>query len=320
MPERPHEFELIAELFAPLATSEAALGLVDDVALLQLQNDCDLAVTTDALVEGVHFFPTDPPETVAKKVLRQNLSDIAAKGAEPCGYLMALSLPDHISLEWLRSFCNGLREDQERFNLSLLGGDTTRTTGPLSVAVTALGSVPRGQLIRRSGARPGDLVFVSGTIGDAGEGLAVLKAGKQTGDAWLINRYRVPQPRLSLGRALRGVASAALDVSDGLLADLGHIASTSGIRIRVDIECVPLSTAFRNTCGDIEAAIVRAATAGDDFEIAFTARSAAAVEDAARRVGTPVTRIGNVEPGVGVVLCRPDGSVVPTPKLGFEHF
>ncbi|MDE1937570.1 MAG: thiamine-phosphate kinase [Alphaproteobacteria bacterium] len=324
MAKRPSEFALIAKVFAPLATSPGAFDLRDDAAVLPAREGCDLVVTTDALVEGVHFLASDPPGTVAKKALRVNLSDLAAKGAEPVGYLLALSLPERVDEAWLESFAQGLGDDQAEFNVSLLGGDTTATPGPLTLAITAMGHVPTGGMICRAGAVAGDAVFISGTIGDGGGGLAVLKGDGERLDARereeLVARYRTPPPRLALGQALRGVASAALDVSDGLIADLAHITEVSGVRIVVEVEQVPYSQALRALWGDTREGRIRAVTSGDDYEIAFTARSEAAVLAAARRSGVPVTRIGWVEAGSGVALLDADGREIPLSHAGFTHF
>jgi thiamine-monophosphate kinase len=310
---RPSEFDLIARLFAPLATAPGAFGLRDDAAAIPPRAGHDLVVTTDALVAGVHFLGDDPPQTVAKKALRVNLSDLAAKGAEPAGYLLALSLPRAIDVAWLEAFARGLSEDQRTFGLLLLGGDTTSTPGPLTLAITALGHLPSGTMLRRAGAAPGDAVFVSGTIGDGGGGLAVLRGEGTALPAAqreaLVARYRLPEPRLALGRSLRGVATAALDVSDGLVADLGHIADVSGVRIAIEAERIPRSEALAALwSGDI----VRAATAGDDYEIAFTAPPGTNV------AGT--TRIGRVEAGAGVVLLDAEGGEIAVPNPGFRHF
>ena len=324
MTDRPSEFALIAQLFAPLAEAPGAFGLTDDVALLPARADHDLVVTTDALVEGVHFLADDPPDSIAKKALRANLSDLAAKGAEPAGYLLALTLPARISMTWLEGFARGLGEDQKRFAMPLLGGDTTATPGPLTLAITAMGYVPVGALIRRAGAKAGDGVYVSGTIGDAGAGLALLKGERAdiNGDdaAMLIGRYRLPSPRLALGRALQGVASAALDVSDGLIADLSHIAEVSRVRITVEAGRIPRSPALRALWGDTAEAIVRAATAGDDYEIAFTSSSERRVVEAAKLAGVGVTRIGRVEEGSGVALLDSNGREITVARAGFTHF
>jgi len=319
MAKRPSEFSLIAQVFAPLATAPGAFGLTDDVALLPSRAGHDVVVTTDGLVEGVHFLPGDPADAVARKALRVNLSDLAAKGAEPAGYFLVLSLPSRIDLPWIEAFARGLGEDQKTFGLSLLGGDTTSTPGPLTLAVTAMGYVPAGSMIRRAGAKAGDGVFVSGTVGDAGGGLAILKGEGGTG-ADLIDRYRMPKPRLALGSALRGVASAALDVSDGLIADLAHIADVSSVRIIVEAARIPRSAALRTLWGDSREAIVRAATSGDDYEIAFTAPSEAGVMDAAQRAETSVTGIGRVVRGAGVVLVDDRGHEISVSRAGFTHF
>jgi thiamine-monophosphate kinase len=305
------EFALIEALFAPLATSPGAYRLKDDVATVAPRAGYDLVVTTDAIVAGVDFFANDPPSSVARKALRINLSDLAGKGAEPFGYLLTLMLPEGIDESWPRAFAKGLAEDQGGFGVTLLGGDMSSTPGPLSISVTAFGHVPQGHLVRRSGARPGDRVFVTGTVGDSGGGLALLKAGYSHSP--LIERYRVPEARVGFAQAVRR-ASASIDVSDGLLADIGHIAETSGVRVVVEAERIPRSPELIALWGDGSDAIVRAATAGDDYEIAFTAFGP--VADA----GVPVTCIGRVEAGSGVLLLDAEGSEIAVPSAGYRHF
>jgi thiamine-monophosphate kinase len=326
-PRRLGEFALIAKLFAPLAAKdEGAFDLKDDAATLRLSPGEELVVTVDALVEGVHFLLDDPADLIAKKALRVNLSDLAAKGATARNYLLALSLPDWIDDSWLRRFAAGLEEDQKSYGVTLLGGDTTSTPGPLTLSITALGSIAAGTMLRRKGARPGDLVFVSGTIGDAGAGLEVLRGkGSQLGADErenLILRYRLPEPRLALGAGLIGIASAALDVSDGLVADIGHIAEESGVRIVIHAPLVPLSPELVSLWGRGPGALIRAATAGDDYEIAFTAPpvARAAVADAARAAGVAVSEIGRVEPGMGLALIDEGGQALAVERAGFTHF
>lgn len=315
------EFALITRYFAPLAEDPAALGLTDDACLLPQEAGFEAVITADALVEGVHFLPSDPPDLIASKALRVNLSDLAAKGAVPRGYLLALSLPRDLDDAWLASFARGLAADQEQFGVSLLGGDTTATPGPLTIAITALGQVPAGSMIRRSGARPGDAVFVSGTIGDAGAGLHLLQGSLAAGEGaeFLTGRYHQPTPRLSLGQALRGIATASLDVSDGLLADLAHIAQVSKVRLVVEADRIPLSPALRRHWPGLEG-IIRAATSGDDYEIAFTAASASAVAAAASKCYVSATNIGHVEKGEGVTLVDGAGNIIPVARKGYLHF
>jgi thiamine-monophosphate kinase len=305
------EFGIIARYFAPLA-GEGAFGLKDDAALLPVRAGHDLVVTTDSVTEGVDFFAFDPPDTIAQKALRVNLSDLAAKGAEPAHYLLNLSLPHSVTEDWLSGFAQGLARDQAQFGISLLGGDTGATDGPLSVAVTAFGFVPQGKMVRRDGAKVGDAVYVTGAIGDSGGGLAIFKRETHTlNDAdrdALIARYRVPEPPLDFAAQLRTVAHASVDVSDGLIADLGHVAHASGVRIVVEAERVPLSAPLRRLWGD--AALLRAVTAGDDYQIAFTA---------APGLDGPFTQIGRVEAGEGIDLLV-NGSKAALPLGGYRHF
>jgi thiamine-monophosphate kinase len=305
------EFGIIATYFAPLA-GEGAFGLKDDAALLPARPGQDLVITTDTITEGVDFFAFDPSADIARKALRVNLSDLAAKGAAPAHYLLNLSLPHTITPDWLAGFAAGLAQDQQEFGISLLGGDTGATDGPLSIAVTAFGFVPQGAMVRRDGAKIGDAVYVTGTIGDSGGGLAIFKREKHTlteaeRDA-LIARYRVPQPPVAFAERLRAVAHASVDVSDGLIADLGHVASASCVRIVVEGERVPLSLPLRALWN--EAALSRAVAAGDDYQVAFTAPSG---------LSGPFQQIGRVEAGEGVVLML-NGAEIAVPRPGYRHF
>ncbi|MDF2781719.1 MAG: thiL, partial [Geminicoccaceae bacterium] len=264
------EFAFIAERLRPLAAgSPGALDLADDAALLDPPAGSELVLTKDAMVAGVHFLPDDPPGDIARKLLRVNLSDLAAMGAAPLGYLLALIRPKATAEDWLAEFCRGLAEDQATFGIGLLGGDTVSTPGPLALSLTALGHVPRGAALRRGGAKPGDDIWASGTLGDAALGLKVLQGELEAAPAvgaQLVERYRLPQPRLALGQTLRGLASAALDVSDGLLADLGHILETSAVGAEIHAAALPLSPAARALPGVREAALA----GGDDYELLFT--------------------------------------------------
>jgi thiamine-monophosphate kinase len=305
------EFGIIAKYFAPLA-GEGAFGLKDDAALLPARPGHGLVVTTDAIAEGVDFFGFDPAFTIAQKALRVNLSDLAAKGAVPAYYLLNLSLPRAVTPDWLAGFADGLARDQTEFGIALLGGDTAATDGGLAIAVTAFGFVPEGEMVRRSGARVGDHVYVTGSIGDSGGGLAIFRREKHTLNEQdrdtLIGRYRVPQPPVDFAPRLRAMATASVDVSDGLIADLGHIASASAVRIVVEGEAVPLSVPLRALWGDD--ALLRAVGAGDDYQIAFTGPAG---------LDGPFTRIGRVEQGDGVVLTV-SGAPVEMPRRGYRHF
>lgn len=318
---------MIAKLLSPLAADDpGAFGLTDDAATVKVPDDQELVVTKDMLVEGVHFLRDDPPDLLAKKALRVNLSDLAAKGATPRSYFLGLSLAPWIGDEWLTRFTAGLADDQKRFAVGLSGGDTTATPGPLTLSITALGTVPAGRMIRRKGARPRDAVFVTGSIGDAGAGLAVLK-GEGVGipdltRAGLISRYQLPEPRVALGRQLLGLASSALDVSDGLLADLGHVAKLSEVRIALDAAKIPVSAATRALWGQGSEGVVRAATSGDDYEIAFTAPASmrSRLEELSRTSGVAITEIGRVEAGSGVHLLDDKGKPIAVPRTGYTHF
>jgi thiamine-monophosphate kinase len=305
------EFGIIARYFAPLA-GEGAFGLQDDAALLPQRSGHDMVVTTDAITEGVDFFGFDPSPTIARKALRVNFSDLAAKGAAPAHYLLNLSLPHTITPDWLAGFAEGLAQDQKAYGVTLLGGDTGATDGPLSIAVTAFGFVPTGKMVRRNGARVGDYVYVTGNIGDSGGGLAIFKREvhslADTDRDSLIARYRVPEPPVGFVSLLRDIAHASIDVSDGLIADLGHVASASGVRIVVEGEGVPLSAPLKALWG--EKTLQRAVTAGDDYQIAFTAPPG---------LSGPFTGIGRVEAGTGVSLLL-NGRELSLPKAGYKHF
>jgi thiamine-monophosphate kinase len=318
------EFSMIAEVFAPLA-GEGSFGLKDDAAVIAARPGFDLVVTTDTIAEGTDFFAFDPADLVARKALRVNLSDLAAKGATPHGYLLSMALPPSITGEWLASFARGLAQDQAQFGITLLGGDTARTEGPLSISITALGFVPEKLMRRRNLARPGQDVYVTGTIGDSGGGLAIFKrephALTEIQRDFLIGRYRLPEPPVNFGAELLGLGNASIDVSDGLVADLGHVAAASGIGIVIDAASIPLSDALRAFWGADAGAIVRAATTGDDYQIAFTADRdvEAPLLFRAKALGVTLTRIGAVVAGEGVEL-RLDGKVLAIPKAGYRHF
>lgn len=321
------EFDIIRELFAPLAAgAEGAYALTDDVALVG-----EHVVTADMMIEGVHFLKSDPIDLVARKLIRVNLSDLVAKGARPLAYFLTVAWPHSTRRADIETFAKGLGEDQAAFRLSLLGGDTTRhaeKSAPLTLSATFLGQAPRAGIVRRKGAASGDDLYVSGTIGDAGLGLAALQKRDKFSPAdkeFLTGRYRLPEPRATLGGALPGLASASIDVSDGLLADAGHLADLAKLRIEIDAAAIPLSTAavrWLEKQEDREAALAKIASFGDDYEILFAAPPARrrAVEMAAKLSKTAVARIGCFAKGNGVILRSADGAEISAAAKGFDHF
>ena len=314
------EFELIARYFAPLAKGfPGAGGLLSDNAFLPSDPRRDLVVKTDTVVAGVHFLADEKPELVAAKALRVCLSDLAAGGGEPFAYQLSLSLPKSWSERWIAGFARGLAADQRRYGIVLSGGDTVTTPGPLTVTVTAFGRVPHGRGLTRAGARAGDRLFVTGTIGDGALGL--LAARGRITSAALEKRYRLPQPRSVLGSRLVGIASAVADVSDGLLADAGHIAKASRLAVRIERERVPLSAAARRVVAIEPGLWANVLGGGDDYElvIAVPPRREAALLAAARATRVKVTVIGAFAPGHGVELTVA-GRAVPTPRAGYVHF
>ena len=323
-PSQHDEFGLIADFFAPLAT-EAALGLRDDAACLTPKPGFDLVVTADAMVQGVHFLADDPADLIARKLLRVNLSDLAAMAAAPVGYLLTAAWPGATSDDWIAAFARGLGADQERFDCRLLGGDTVATPGPLVLSLTALGQVPHGGALRRAGAQPGDCLFVSGTIGDSFLGLNVLQekiTSLDEDDArYLIDRYRLPRPRLELGQALGQVADAAIDVSDGLVADLGHLAAQSGLHAEIQADRVPLSEPGRRALARLPDAAHLPLVGGDDYELLFAAPPSErdAVAAIAARLELPITEIGALSPGSGVMVLAGDGGELALPETGWRH-
>ena len=316
----PPEFALIARHFRPLAGA-GALDLSDDAALLDPPLDRQLVLAADAMVAGVHFLTDDPPDTIGRKLLRVNLSDLAAMGARPLGYLMTCAFPRGTGEEWIAAFARGLAEDQREHRLSVLGGDTVSTTGPATFSLTILGTVAPGAALQRRGARPGDEVWVSGTIGDGALGLLTL-TGKLPPDDYLARRYRLPEPRLALGAGLAGVARAVMDVSDGLAQDLGHLARAAGCAAVIDADSVPLSAPVRRALHGNPALRVGVLTGRDDSELLIAADPADAprLRAAAEAAGTPVTRIGRFIQGEGVTVLDGSGAVIALPQAGWSHF
>jgi thiamine-monophosphate kinase len=323
------EERLIARYFRPLATAPGAFGLEDDAAIVTPPPGCDLVLTTDGVIAGVHFFPDDPPENIGRKALRMNLSDLAAKGAKPIGFLMSIALPAKIDEAWIAGFAAGLGDDARHYGCPLLGGDTDHTPGPLSVSITAFGAVPHGAMVRRATAKAGDSIIVTGTIGDAALGVllrrdpALAKRWRlsDTLSAHLAERYLLPQPRNALAEAVLHRASAAMDVSDGLAGDLAKLCRASGVATEIDAARVPLSDAARAVLAADPALIEPILTGGDDYEILLTLPSdkLPAFRAAAAATGIAVSEIGRMTTGQGARFMR-DGKTLSFARPSYSHF
>ncbi|WP_291865387.1 thiamine-phosphate kinase [Bradyrhizobium sp.] len=320
---------LISRYFRPLATDPGAFGLVDDAAVLQASG-AEIVVTTDAIVEGVHFLPDDPADTVARKALRVNLSDLAAKGAVPAGFVLTLALRAADDA-WLAPFARALGEDADLFGCPLLGGDTVSTPGPIMISITAFGRVPPGKMVGRGGARPGDRIAVTGTIGDAALGLDILKRGAAAAalvhDAaasqMLTGRYRVPRPRSALALAVRDHASAAMDVSDGLAGDLAKLCAASGVSAVIDIKSVPLSAPAATLLARGTVGIEAIVSGGDDYEILCVIPEARfdSFTQAATLAGVAVASIGTVIAGSSAPrFLDAQGRELALKRLSYSHF
>ena len=323
------EDSLIARYFMPLATEPGAFGLSDDAAVLKALGQ-DIIVTTDAIVEGVHFLPDDPPQTIAKKALRVNLSDLAAKGATPAGFVLTLALRK-VDESWLAAFARGLGEDTSAFTCPLLGGDTVSTPGPLMISITAFGRVPEGRMIHRSGARPGDHVVVTGTIGDAALGLDILRKGRvatalandTTSRDMLVGRYRMPEPRNALASAIRAHADAAMDVSDGLAGDLAKLCAASTVSATIELAAIPLSKGASTALKAGAVTLSEIVSGGDDYEILCTVAPDALKPfvGAAGTSGVAVNRIGTIVAGKAAPkFLDAKGAELALTRRSYSHF
>ncbi len=323
------EERLIARYFRPLATHPGAFGLGDDAAALTPPAGCDVVLTTDGVISGVHFFADDPPQTIGRKALRMNLSDLAAKGARPIGFLLSVALPSGTDEAWLAAFAQGLGEDAVRYGCPLLGGDTDRTPGPTSVSIAAFGAVPHGKMVRRSTAKVRDCVVVTGTIGDAALGVK-LRRDRGLARRWrltdamaehLEQRYLLPQPRNALAEAVLQHAAAAMDVSDGLAGDLAKLCRASAVAAAIDVSRVPLSEAARAAIAAVPELIETVLTGGDDYEIILTLapEKLAVFRAAAKAAGIAATEIGSVQAGEGARFIQ-DGKALTFARPAYSHF
>ncbi|PCJ71468.1 MAG: thiamine-phosphate kinase [Rhodobiaceae bacterium] len=322
---RLDEFSLIKHLFASLA-GPGAFGLTDDAALLQPTPGFDLVLTKDAIAEGRHYLPDDPPGDVARKLLRVNLSDLAAKGAHPRGYLLACAWSEATPLAWMEAFAAGLAEDQERYGISLLGGDTIRIEGPSVFSLTALGEVPTGRMVRRKGARAGDQLYITGTVGDAALGLLAATGKLASTDeqtrSILIERYRVPAPPVTFGMQLSQVASAAIDVSDGLLADLQHLCEASGLGAVIERDAIPLSEGASELVAANPDLWQSVLSGGDDYQILFSAPANASskIKSISEKTDVRITPLGEMVAAPGVSVRSSTGELIAVDQTGFSHF
>jgi thiamine-monophosphate kinase len=329
--DRLSEFDIIARYFGPLATDKAALGLRDDAAVLLLSEGNELVATCDTLVEGVHFLKDDPADSIGHKALAVNLSDLAAKGARGCAYLLSLALPREIEPAWLEAFSAGLRALQEKTGIALVGGDTTASPGPLTITITALGLVPHGRPVLRHGAKVGDRLYVSGSIGDAHLGLLLLQDSTRA-RAWnladedvafLVDRYRRPCPPTEFASLIRNYAQAAIDVSDGLVGDVEKLCTVSHVGALIETSCVPFSPAARKVLTRAPELLKTMITAGDDYEVvaAICAASAGEFESEAKGRGVTFTPIGTVLPrDRRIVVEDKEGRPLTFESTGFSHF
>lgn len=317
----PSEFDIIQQFFSRknTGTPSVQLGIGDDAAITSIPAGMEQVIAIDTLVEDVHFNKDTPAELVAYKALAVNISDLAAMGATPAWFTLALTLPG-VSESWLASFSKGLFELADKFNMPLIGGDTTR--GPLTVSIQVAGFVPKGKALLRSGARAGDHVFVTGTIGDGGAGLAVQKVGsKDSDDQFLLQRLQRPTPRVAFGQALIGVANACIDISDGLLADLAHIIESSGTGASIHMDKIPLSGACEKKYQLLGLTRLQLAQSGDDYELCFTVpeNKLSMLECSCNEFGLGVAEIGEIEAETGL-RCYDDQTLIDVEKTGYQHF
>ena len=321
------EFDLIARFFKPLSrAAPGAFALGNDGALLRPPDGASLVITKDLMVAGVHYPEGEEPAVLARRLLRVNLSDLAAMGATATAYALGLALPADVGDAWVEAFAAGLARDQEAFGVALIGGDTVATEGPAVLSLTAFGTVAGEACLTRSGAGAGDDIYVSGTAGDATLGLRAVQGGlaalSPEDRTALAERFRLPEPRLALGAALVGLATCAIDVSDGLVADLGHLCAESGVAARVRADAVPLSGPARRALTAGEAGVADLVTGGDDYELLFCAPPSARgdIDALGRRLGLALSRIGAIEPGQGVTVVGADGQPLALGRAGYTHF
>ncbi|MAZ98113.1 MAG: thiamine-phosphate kinase [Rhodospirillaceae bacterium] len=323
------EFDRIKKYFKPLASAErGSLDLLDDAAVLPIGSDSELVISTDALVEGIHYVGDEDASLIAQKSLRTNLSDMAAMGAAPWAYTLSLILDPLKKCsadQWLDSFVAGLQIDQNKYDVRLIGGDSVVGAGPTVISITIIGKLNNKGPLVRSGALQNDDIYVSGTIGDSAAGLQVIKGSLDFLDfsdqIYLKNRYYLPQPRVALGLALVGLASAAMDVSDGLIQDMGHLCSASGLAAVINWPNVPLSPPVITLLESKSISISAIINGGDDYELLFTAPSILRpdIEELSKKTEVSLTRIGYMTEGADVLLMDKENQLISLAGAGFKH-
>ncbi len=319
------EFSFISKLLSPLTfNNKEALGLKDDAAIIPSKPGYDIVITKDMIAEGTHFFKGDDPKNLAKKLLRVNISDLAAKGATPYCCFLSIALPKNISEKWLKDFSSSLKEDLNLYGLFLSGGDTIAHNGNLVLSLTALGLIKKNKTILRSGAKEGDLIFVTGNIGDSYLGLQILKGDLQTTKKnceLLVSRYHLPQPRIQIGKKLVNIASSAVDISDGLIADLEHICECSEAAAIINLNDIPLSTMARDITKKHPNLLLNIISGGDDYEILFTASQDKfkQIKQLSKSSGIPIIKIGSITKGKNIRLLDDNGKEIEIKNKGYEH-
>ena len=315
------EFSIIERYFKSISNlsqheNTVIIGPGDDCAVLRVPDDMELCVSTDTLLEGVHFLPNSPATVVASRTMAANLSDLAAMGATPYAFLLAMTFPEARE-DWLEDFSTTLAEIIEQYQVPLVGGNLSK--GPLSLTVTIMGTVPAGSAIKRSGASVGDDLYVTGTLGDAAQGLALSRKGEA--DGYLVSRYQSPVARIAAGRQLRGLANSLIDISDGLVAEIGHLAETDSLGAEIAAWQLPLSKELVKSAGE-DIAINMALFSGDDYELCFTADPADSgeIKAVSDSIDVPMTRIGVVTDGGEIVIRDSKGELMDFGDAGYEHF
>jgi thiamine-monophosphate kinase len=323
--EKMDEFGFIEKYLAPLATDDGAFALTDDAAVFSCEEGKEIVIAKDAISEGVHFLPNTEPRLIAKKLVRVNLSDMAAMGANPKHYLMSAALNSKVDELWLKEFCESLAEEQKEFGISLLGGDTIKQSGPITLSMTMIGEVEKEKILRRNGAKIGDDIYVTGNLGNAAFGLKILqntlKIEQNDAKSEFVGKYCLPNPQIGAGTALVGLISAAIDVSDGLLGDLSRICDCSGVGAEIYKNILPVSENATQLLERQENLWSLVLSGGDDYELLFTAApaKAAEIEAISQKIDVKMTKIGQIKEKTGVNVLDSAGNIITFDNTGYKH-